>query len=291
MAQTTMATRFSRAFATPVALSLAAHALVIGVFLMLPEREAPPPSRVSISNVTLEVRAAAKVEAPPLPPPAALPHRDLPPPAPTPPKKRVERLLPPRNEKAPPREVKKLAEVSKAPAAAPKLGVAPMPSPTPALPGDTMIIAAGDPHGDVHGHPHATSPAIEPVLTPPEPIAAPPPPPPAPPPPAPVQVEPSAPRGPVPLRLLSRRPQEVEIVKATYPDDARLAGIEGVVVLSLLLDEAGRVREARVKRKLGYGLDDAARKALLGSRFTPALDQRGAPCSTRITYRYQFTLD
>jgi len=45
-------------------------------------------------------------------------------------------------------------------------------------------------------------------------------------------------------------------VEPTYPEEARKKHIQGVVVLYVEVDPAGRAANPRVVRGLGYGLDD-----------------------------------
>ncbi len=54
-----------------------------------------------------------------------------------------------------------------------------------------------------------------------------------------------------------------------YTDDARAAGIEGMVVLDLVVGEDGRVRDVQITQKLDHGLDQAAVAALRACKFTP----------------------
>jgi TonB family protein len=54
-----------------------------------------------------------------------------------------------------------------------------------------------------------------------------------------------------------------------YTEAARTAGIEGVVVLDLIVDETGRAREITVVEGLDHGLTQAAIEALSACRFTP----------------------
>jgi periplasmic protein TonB len=54
-----------------------------------------------------------------------------------------------------------------------------------------------------------------------------------------------------------------------YTDDAKTAGIEGTVVLDLVVGEDGHVRDIVVTKKLGHGLDEAAVAALRACTFTP----------------------
>lgn len=54
-----------------------------------------------------------------------------------------------------------------------------------------------------------------------------------------------------------------------YTDDARAAGIEGTVVLDLVVDETGRARDIAVVSGLDHGLTEAAIAALKACRFSP----------------------
>ncbi len=80
-------------------------------------------------------------------------------------------------------------------------------------------------------------------------------------------------------------------MKIPYPDEARRAGIEGPVVLSITVDNEGRVVKAvKVITGPGYGLNEAARDALLRFRFKPAI-KNGEAVSTEMKYTYTFLLD
>jgi TonB family protein len=78
-------------------------------------------------------------------------------------------------------------------------------------------------------------------------------------------------------------------VAAPYPEEAAKAGIEGVVVLELDVDPAGRVASARVIAPAGHGFDEAALEAVRQFAFEPGRsgDQ---PVPVRVTYRYSFKL-
>ena len=104
-------------------------------------------------------------------------------------------------------------------------------------------------------------------------------------------VDPAAARPlPVPLHELDSQPTVIGDVRIPYPEDARSRGIEGTVVLSVLVDETGRVRSVKVLSGPGGGLDEAAAKAVERIRFHPAV-RKGQPVAAQITYRYTFLLD
>ena len=95
---------------------------------------------------------------------------------------------------------------------------------------------------------------------------------------------------PVPLYELDSQPTVIGEVRIPYPEDARSRGIEGTVVLSVLVDETGHVRTVKVLSGPGGGLDQAAAKAVERIRFRPAT-RKGQPVAAQITYRYTFLLD
>jgi len=86
------------------------------------------------------------------------------------------------------------------------------------------------------------------------------------------------------------RPVEI-VFKPTpeYTDEARSARIEGTVSLELEFTAAGDVRVLRVVRGLGHGLDEAAQRAALRIRFTPAQSAAG-PVDSRATVHMTFRL-
>ena len=95
---------------------------------------------------------------------------------------------------------------------------------------------------------------------------------------------------PVPLYELDSQPTVIGDFRIPYPEDARSRGIEGTVVLSVLVDESGKVRSVKLISGPGAGLDQAALKAVERIRFRPAT-RKGQPVAAQITYRYTFLLD
>jgi TonB family protein len=74
-----------------------------------------------------------------------------------------------------------------------------------------------------------------------------------------------------------------------YSDEARRAGIEGVLVAQALVDSDGLVHAARVTRGLGFGLDQNALVALRQWRFRPG-SRGGVPAPMEIEIDIGFTL-
>jgi periplasmic protein TonB len=79
-------------------------------------------------------------------------------------------------------------------------------------------------------------------------------------------------------------------VKATYTDDARRRGIEGDVVLEIVVRRDGSVGDARVKRSLDRGgLDQRAIEAVRQWRFAPAR-RHGVPVDVVVEVAVEFKL-
>lgn len=76
-----------------------------------------------------------------------------------------------------------------------------------------------------------------------------------------------------------------------YPAAARRLQIEGTVRLVVTVGRDGRVIRVRVLKGLGYGLDQAAVRALRLARFQPAVGSNGRPMRYTIRYRYTFRLE
>jgi protein TonB len=84
------------------------------------------------------------------------------------------------------------------------------------------------------------------------------------------------------------RPVSTEIPRGEYPPDALAQGLEGTVVLKLLVDETGKVAEATAVEDPGHGFAEAAiRVAKRYFRFEPA--RRGAePVATWLRFTVRF---
>ena len=86
----------------------------------------------------------------------------------------------------------------------------------------------------------------------------------------------------VPARLLSSSP-------LVYPPVARQAEIESDFPIEIVVDADGRVAAARAVSRVGYGLDEAALRAIREYRFSPAL-RAGRPVRVRMRWTVQFRL-
>jgi len=78
--------------------------------------------------------------------------------------------------------------------------------------------------------------------------------------------------------------------RPVYPAAALRSGVEGDVVLSLVVDRTGSVTEARVTGPAGRGFDAAALAAVQHLRFRPGKRQ-GAPVAVSVTWTCRFRLE
>jgi TonB family protein len=67
------------------------------------------------------------------------------------------------------------------------------------------------------------------------------------------------------------RPELIQKVEPSWTEEARHAGISGLVLVSLTVDSEGSPRNLAVARGLGYGLDEEALKAVRQWQFHPGL--------------------
>ena len=83
-------------------------------------------------------------------------------------------------------------------------------------------------------------------------------------------------------------PTKVQDVRPVYPEEAREAGIQGVVILEVRIEPDGRVGGARVLRSIP-ALDTAAIDAVRQWQFTPTL-LNGVATPVVMTVTVQFVL-
>ena len=85
-----------------------------------------------------------------------------------------------------------------------------------------------------------------------------------------------------------REPRKIHHVPAVYPEIARVARVEGLVILEATIDERGVVTGARVLGSVPL-LDQAALTALRQWRYTPTL-LNGVPVRVLMTVTFRFSL-
>lgn len=84
-------------------------------------------------------------------------------------------------------------------------------------------------------------------------------------------------------------PKLITFVKAYYPKDLIDSGIEGSVILDLLIDTIGAVDSVAVVKGVNPQLDSAAVKAALGFHFLPAR-LKNQPIDVILQYAYHFSI-
>jgi TonB family protein len=75
-------------------------------------------------------------------------------------------------------------------------------------------------------------------------------------------------------------------VEPVYTEEARAAGAAGAVVVELLIDRSGFVREATVVQPMGHGLSESAVDAVKQWQFAPSM-QEGVP----VEVAYEVAID
>jgi len=99
----------------------------------------------------------------------------------------------------------------------------------------------------------------------------------------------------LPMHQVSTPPQfDVNdiIADLNYPEFARRSNIEGRVILELFVDRTGTVQRVTILREEpeGRGFGEAAVRAFLGRKGTPAMTANGEPVSARNRYPVSFRL-
>jgi protein TonB len=89
--------------------------------------------------------------------------------------------------------------------------------------------------------------------------------------------------------LVKSMPVVLKEVRAIYPELAREKGIEGAVILEVLVDQQGKVRNVKLIQGPGFGLNEAALQALWQFEFRPATTIEGH-VAVIIRYTYRFSL-
>jgi len=84
-------------------------------------------------------------------------------------------------------------------------------------------------------------------------------------------------------------PRAIYDPEPEYSDEARRVKHQGVVILSLVVDQQGRARDIHVARSLGMGLDEKAMGAVRMWKFSPGMKD-GIPVAVRVNIEVSFRL-
>ncbi|MHB8166402.1 MAG: energy transducer TonB [Sulfuricella sp.] len=94
-----------------------------------------------------------------------------------------------------------------------------------------------------------------------------------------------------PAKQVDVHPTALYPIKPDYPDKAAEQGVEGNVVLLLLIDEAGAVKEATVMEANPEGIfEESALSAFREARFAPA-QKNGRAVKSRVLIRVSYELN
>jgi len=83
-------------------------------------------------------------------------------------------------------------------------------------------------------------------------------------------------------------PKKLRDVRPVYPEEARAAGVQGIIIIEATIDPQGEVSDAHVLRSVPM-LDEPALDAVRQWRFTPTL-LNGEPVSVIMTVTVNFSL-
>lgn len=87
-----------------------------------------------------------------------------------------------------------------------------------------------------------------------------------------------------------KAPVVIHRVEPKYTDEAREKRISGIVILEVIIDKEGRVRDAQVLKALPFGLDQSAIDAVSQWQFRPAT-LNGQPVDVLFNLTINFKLD
>jgi protein TonB len=85
-----------------------------------------------------------------------------------------------------------------------------------------------------------------------------------------------------------KEPKKIKDVKPVYPEAAKAAGIQGIVIIETIIGTDGAVTEAKVLRSVPE-LDRAAIDAVMEWKYTPTL-LNGEPVKVIMTVTVTFSL-
>jgi TonB family protein len=76
---------------------------------------------------------------------------------------------------------------------------------------------------------------------------------------------------------LSAEPELIRdsITKPEYTQAAIEAGLEGSAIVEVLVEETGKVLEAELKKRIGFGMDERILTSAKGARFKPRRNRYG----------------
>lgn len=86
-----------------------------------------------------------------------------------------------------------------------------------------------------------------------------------------------------------KAPRALQQPDPSFDDEARMAKFQGVTVLNIVVDRVGEVKQVRVTRPLGMGLDEQAAATVSTWKFAPA-EREGKPVAVQVSVEVSFNL-
>jgi protein TonB len=80
-------------------------------------------------------------------------------------------------------------------------------------------------------------------------------------------------------------------IKPEYTAEAEENGLEGSFVIDVYIDTQGKVVEAELRKKIGYGMDERVLNAARNSRFSPRKNPLGQPIAGWKELKIRLTLE
>lgn len=89
---------------------------------------------------------------------------------------------------------------------------------------------------------------------------------------------------------LDRMPEPKSRAEVVYPEEAKKAGVEGIVYVQVLVDKQGKVTKVKVAKSDSKVLEKAAVDAAKQWTFSPGLSKEKKPVAVWVTLPFKFKL-
>jgi TonB family protein len=89
---------------------------------------------------------------------------------------------------------------------------------------------------------------------------------------------------------VEKMPEAKTRAKVVYPEEAKKAGVEGIVYVQMFVDASGKVTEVKVQKSDAKVLEKAALDAARQWTFSPAISKERKPVGVWVTVPFKFKL-
>jgi TonB family protein len=90
---------------------------------------------------------------------------------------------------------------------------------------------------------------------------------------------------------IEKMPEAKTRAKVVYPEEAKKAGVEGIVYVQMFVDAGGKVTEAKVLKSDAKALEKAALDAARRWTFSPGISKEKKPVGVWVTVPFKFKLE